>query len=79
MPTVTGCHLNAGGPLRQFDRLKWSYCLDLFRFGELGLVRIASKLQIHPKAGDVPKNLERRKAVLGVTPRVPRTTSLTRW
>ena len=31
------------------------------------------------KPGEVPKNLDSRKAVLGVTPRRPRTTSLTRW
>ena len=38
MPTVTGCHRDAGGPLRRFGRLEWSYFLDLFRFGELGAV-----------------------------------------
>ena len=44
MPTVTGCYLDAGGPLRRFDRFKWSYFLNLFRFGELGAVKVASKL-----------------------------------
>ena len=44
MPTVTGCYLDAGRPLRRFDRLEWSYFLDLFRFGELGAVKVASKL-----------------------------------
>jgi len=50
----------------------------LGRGGMSGVVKVTGKLKIEPKLRSIPKSLSRLRAVSGVIPRLPRTSSLIR-
>ena len=61
---------------------KWHvlvYAAQRFTFVLQGFIQIPAQLQRQPEIGEVPKNLLKRRAVLGVMPRRPLTISLMRW
>jgi hypothetical protein len=74
----SGClNIDAGG----YGWRRQASGLDTLKFtplGLLGVVQVPAQLQIQPEVRRHAKNFARRSAVLGVTPRRPRTISLIR-